>query len=87
MSESYNIAEYREEIDAALKKDKTRLGDVFNQGDRSPEEIASELGVATKGFVYNYRRHIDAIQEGGYRPQLRRRRNGRSGEGIPEKTR
>ena len=29
MSESYNIAEYREEIDAALKADSGRLGGVF----------------------------------------------------------
>ncbi len=64
MSESHSIVEYGEEIDAALKKDKTRLGDVFNQGDRSPEEIASELGVATKGFVYKLRKYIAAIREG-----------------------
>ena len=61
MSESYNV---REEIEVALKKDKTRLGDVFNQRDRPPEEIASTLGVATKGFVYSHRQYIDAIQEG-----------------------
>ena len=61
MSESYNI---REEIEAALKKDETRLGDVFNQGDRPSEEIASKLGVPTSGFVSNCRRHIAAIQEG-----------------------
>ena len=30
----------------------------------SPEEIASALGVATKGFVSNYRKYIAAIQEG-----------------------
>ena len=64
MSESYNIAEYREEIDAALKADSGRLGDVFREGDDSPGEIARALGVDTTGFVSNYRRHIAAIQEG-----------------------
>ena len=64
MSESYNIAEYREEIDAALKADSGRLGGVFREGDDSPGEIARALGVDTTGFVSNCRRHIAAIQEG-----------------------
>ena len=88
MSESHSIVEYGEEIDAALKKDKTRLGDVFNQGDRSPEEIASELGVATKGFVYKLRKYIAAIREGEIPTAtiLDGPRYGGGGEGIPEKT-
>ena len=64
MSESYNIAEYREEIDAALKADSGRLGSVFREGDDSPGEIARALGVDTTGFVSNCRGHIAAIQEG-----------------------
>lgn len=64
MSESYNIDEYREEIDAALKADPGRLGDVFRRGDDPSGEIASELGVLTSGFVSNYRRHIVAIRKG-----------------------
>lgn len=64
MSENHNIVEYREEIDAALKVDPGRLGDIFRSGDDSPGEIASALGVSTKGFVSNYRRHIAAIREG-----------------------
>lgn len=66
MSESYNIDKYKEEIDAALGKDDTRLGEVFRleREGRSPGEIANELGVATKGFVYSHRQYIDAIREG-----------------------
>ena len=64
MSESYNIAEYREEIDAALKADSGRLGGVFREGDDSPGEIASALGVTTNSFVYKYREYIAAIREG-----------------------
>ena len=66
MSEDHNIADHKEEIDAALEKDGTRLGDVFRleREGRSSEEIARELGITTNGFVYNYRRHIDAIREG-----------------------
>lgn len=64
MSENHNIVEYREEIDAALKVDHGRLGDVFRGGDGSPGEIASALGVPTTGFVYKLRKYIAAIREG-----------------------
>lgn len=56
------------EIKEALLKDPTRLGDVYRGRlkDKSPEEIAGELGVSTSGFVWNNTRHIRVIESGDY---------------------
>ena len=58
--------QYRKEVEAALEGDNTRLGDVWrlNREGKSPDQISEELGVSTSGFVYTYRRYIDAILEG-----------------------
>lgn len=50
-----------EEVKKALETDSTRLGEVWDRPDRTPQEIAEELGVPTSGFVYSYRRIIASL--------------------------
>lgn len=57
------------ELEQMLLEDESRLGDVYRlqvvKG-LGAVEIASELNVATPGFVYGYRATIDAIREGTF---------------------
>ena len=57
--------QYLKEVQKALEKDTTRLGDVWGleKKEKSPNEIAEELDVSTNTFVYGYRRFIQAIEE------------------------
>lgn len=52
------------EIERALDADQTRLGEVWRLGTEKPPEIAKQLGVATTGFVYSYRRITAALVDG-----------------------
>lgn len=52
------------EIEKALETDSTRLGEVWERPDRTPQEIAEELGIPTSGFVYSYRRIIASLVNG-----------------------
>jgi hypothetical protein len=56
----------REEIEEFLRRDRTRLGDVFRLSEEglSPNQIAERLAIPTSGFVYNYRYRIEAILDG-----------------------
>ena len=60
MSES-NIAEYVEEIDAALGADPTLKGDIFRGMRDTP---MAEMARVRGGQVYKYRAYIAAIREG-----------------------
>lgn len=53
-----------EEVKNALGTDSTRLGEVWDRPERTPQEIAEELGVLTSGFVYSYRRIIASLVNG-----------------------
>ena len=55
---------YREEVERALSKDETRLGEVWRLKGLKPKEIAEKLNVNSWEFVYNRRRDIKAIEEG-----------------------
>ena len=57
---------YQEEVEKVLSQDETRLGDVWKHLRKglNANEITKELDVGTAGFVYNYRRYIEAIEEG-----------------------
>lgn len=54
------------ELRAALETDESRVGEVYDALNRglTPDEIATELGVETSNFVWNYKRSIDALLEG-----------------------
>ena len=68
---------YLKEVERALDKDETRLGEVWrlSQQGVSEEEIAKELNVKTTGMVYGTRRYIKAIREDIlHLPQSRLRR-------------
>ena len=52
------------ELERMLESDGSRVGDVYRRRDKSPEEIARELGVRTAGFVANNRTIIRALLEG-----------------------
>lgn len=56
----------REELVAILQEDSSRIGDVYRGtcAGRSAEEIASDLGVETSGFVWGYRKSIALLLEG-----------------------
>lgn len=56
----------RHELDQYLAADQTRVGQVYRLGRRglSPDRIATELGVATSGFVSNNRTIARALLEG-----------------------
>ena len=56
----------RAEVESLLDVDDTRMGDVYRldrEGKTAPE-IADELGVATSGFVSNYKTAIAALLDG-----------------------
>ncbi|MCY4156569.1 MAG: GIY-YIG nuclease family protein [Gammaproteobacteria bacterium] len=60
---------YSEEVQQAFEKDAAngkRIGQVWklSKEEKSPVEIAQELGVDTHHFVYNCRRCIKAIEDG-----------------------
>lgn len=61
-----NNGQYLAEVREALENDTTRLGEVWQltNEDKSPDEIAEELGLKTLQFVHKNRRHIQAIIEG-----------------------
>ena len=56
---------YREEIEAALTADSTRLGDVFrlrkDDANMSPQTIATELGIPTVSPVHAVLKSIDTL--------------------------
>ncbi|MXY08236.1 MAG: GIY-YIG nuclease family protein [Gemmatimonadetes bacterium] len=55
---------YLDEVEMALSQDPTLLGEVYNfdlPEELDANQIAKELGIETSGFVYNYRRFIEAI--------------------------
>ncbi|MEO6533824.1 MAG: GIY-YIG nuclease family protein [Pseudolysinimonas sp.] len=56
----------RQEIEQLLESDEGRIGDVYRltKDGLSPQEIADRLNVASYAFVYNNRRHIDAVLDG-----------------------
>jgi len=56
----------REEVQQFISGDDRRLGDVFRltRDGLSPEQIADHLNVSTSGFVYSYRRVINAALDG-----------------------
>ncbi len=56
----------REEIEAYLEEDSSRLGEVYRGLKRglTADEIAAELGVSTANFVWNYSRLIGALVDG-----------------------
>jgi hypothetical protein len=54
----------RSEIEAILRDDQSRIGDVYRRPDLTPEEIAADLGVSTHNFVFNVRYTIRALLEG-----------------------
>lgn len=56
----------RAELVAFLDQDETRLGEVYRLTERGLNalQIAQELGVASSGFVGNYRASADAILDG-----------------------
>ncbi|WP_260979722.1 GIY-YIG nuclease family protein [Microbacterium sp. BH-3-3-3] len=57
----------RQEIEALLEDDESRLGDVYRLHvleALAPQEVADRLNVATVGFVYGYKSRIDAILDG-----------------------
>ena len=58
--------QYLTEVREALEHDNTRLSEVwqFTNEDKSPAEIAEELGLKTHQFVYRNQTHIRAIEEG-----------------------
>jgi hypothetical protein len=58
--------EVRAEIEAILKTDKSRLGQVYRASQRglNARAIATELGVRTFGFVWNYERIAEALLDG-----------------------
>ena len=69
MSEINDDAEknyVREEIIGLLELDDTRLGEVYKltNENKTPAEIADLLGVATSGFVSNYRSIVAAMLDG-----------------------
>lgn len=54
------------EIDAALARDPTRIGDVF-RGKRdglTNAKIAASVGASTRGFITNYTGYIESIRSG-----------------------
>jgi len=53
----------REELEAFLQSDPTRLGDVYRglKAGKDADEIARDLDVQTSNFVWNYSRIIDAL--------------------------
>ena len=61
-----NNGQYLKEVQKALENDTTRLGEVWQltNEDKSPAEIAEELGLKTHQFVYRNQTHIRAIEEG-----------------------
>ncbi len=58
--------EVQAEIEAIIRTDQSRLGEVFLGRERglSADQIAAELGVATSGFVSNYSRAILSLTHG-----------------------
>ncbi len=58
-----------DEVKKALETDSSRLGEVWRRGEKTPQEIAEELGVATLGFVYSYRRITVALIDGEVPPK------------------
>src|SRR5688572_28907496 len=54
------------EIDAALERDDTRLGDVFRgkRAGHTNSQIARTVGASTHGWVTNYNGVIDSIRTG-----------------------
>ncbi|WP_068430402.1 GIY-YIG nuclease family protein [Rhodococcus kyotonensis] len=65
-TEGIDNGSVRAEIAALLERDETRLGDVYKltRENKSPAEIAEALGVATSGFVSNYRAILSALLDG-----------------------
>lgn len=66
---SEKVLSVTEEIDQMLHEDDSRLGDVFRlyfEQRLPPQEVASNLDVATVGFVYSYKTTIDALRDGDY---------------------
>ena len=68
MSDNQDLTpSYREEIEAALEEDTTRIGDVFrlqqDDEDKSAQSIADELGLVTANSVYSYRSSIRTLLE------------------------
>lgn len=59
-------ADVRAELISFLEQDKTRLGEVYRLNKRGLNalQIAEELGVASSGFVGNYRASAEAILDG-----------------------
>src|SRR5690349_11212643 len=58
--------EVRAEIIEFIRSDQSRLGEVFLGRERglTADQIASELGAATSGFVSNYWRTIRSLVDG-----------------------
>jgi hypothetical protein len=58
--------EVKSELVRLLHADNSRLGDVYRLTERGlrPDQIAAELGVATPGFVSNYRTCVRALLDG-----------------------
>ena len=58
--------EYLREVQEALERDNTRLGEVWRgrKEGKSPNVISEELNVSTSGFVYTNLSYIRAIIEG-----------------------
>jgi hypothetical protein len=59
-------ADVRQELVALLEADGSRLGEVYRAQQRalSAAQIAEELGVASRGFVYNYSAMAKALLDG-----------------------
>ena len=59
---------YRKEIEGALEKDVSRVGDVFRATradvNRAARSIADELGIGTPGPVYSAMKSIETLLEG-----------------------
>lgn len=68
MTDAERHESYREEIEAALKVDTSRIGDVFrlqqSDEDKSAQSIADDLGLGTSNSVYSYRSSIRTLLEG-----------------------
>jgi hypothetical protein len=65
------------EIDAALERDDTRLGDVFRRkrDGQTNSDIARSVGASTHGWVTNYNGFVDTIRTGKVPDGASRRRD------------
>lgn len=59
-------AHVRAEIEDLLRKDTSRIGEIFNllQAGKDPEQIRAEFGLERTSFVWSYERMIKALRDG-----------------------